>query len=77
MNFIMSRKDERNPARLGASAQLVELFPVSTNLICVSPSKFLPAGRIVSEPIAQHGTWRDVLIPRIDTRVRFAHAARP
>jgi hypothetical protein len=48
----MGRKDQRYPARPGASTQLVELFPVSVNLIRVSSPKLLPAFGIMPEPIA-------------------------
>jgi hypothetical protein len=77
MNFVMSRKDECNPACLSARPELAELIPMSANLIGVSSSKFLPAGGIMPKPIAQHGTGRDALIPLIDSCVRFADAPGP
>jgi uncharacterized protein involved in response to NO len=47
---------------------------MSVNLIRVAPSKFLPAGRIMAEPIAQHAIGTMVL--GVMTRVSLGHSAR-
>jgi len=77
MRFVMGCKDERYPARPGACAQFVELFRVLVNLIRVSLSKRLPARGIMSKPLAQVGTGRDVFQPMVDGGVLLAKASGP
>lgn len=75
--FVMGREDERYSAQPGVAAQFVKLFRVPADLIRVSLSKFLPAGGIMPEPLAQGGAGGDVFHPLIDSGVRLAKASGP
>src|SRR6185437_10864816 len=43
----------------------------------IAVAKFRPALGVMSEPLAQLGTWRDLLHPFIDCGVRLLHSSRP
>src|SRR5665213_2122540 len=47
------------------------------HLVSITASKFLPTRRIVSEPLPQRGTGRNILEPLIDGRCFLCHATGP
>lgn len=58
-------------------AQVIELFAVLVEFGRVSTTELFPARWLVSEPLPEFGTGRDILGPLIDLCRLFLHAARP
>src|SRR5437870_1385012 len=77
VGLVMCRVDERDCAFPHQAAQSVKFIAVLTDFRCVSPAKFLPASRIVSEPFPKFGAWREFLHPTVDRCVGLLDPARP
>jgi hypothetical protein len=61
--LVMGREHERDPAVLRKHAQPVELVRALPDLALVTAAEFLPATRIMAEPLAQTGAGRNFLHP--------------
>jgi hypothetical protein len=62
---------------IGIVTVSLELVRVLPDLALVTAPEFLPATRIMAEPLAQTGAGRNFLHPFIDRRIGFFHPTRP
>ena len=71
MNGVVRGEHERDRPVARHVAQFGERVRVLMQLFDVATAKFRPASGIVPEPFSQIPSWRNLLGPFVDRRVRF------
>lgn len=77
VGLVMSRVDERDRAVSYQVAEPVELIAMRVDFRRISPTEFVPAGGIVSEPFPKLGAWREFFHPAVDAGIDLLDPARP
>lgn len=77
MSLISRRINKRNWTMPCKTSELIDPLFMLVQLSTVPPSKFLPANRIMSEPLSKRSAWSNILHPMINSRIGFPDSARP
>lgn len=77
MDSVARRVDERDRSFAGAAAQILDRLPMGGELSAIAAPELVPATRIMVEPPAQFGGWRDLLEPLVQLGLRLAEAPWP
>ena len=77
MDFVLGRVDERDWAFAGTPMEIPKGFGSTGELQAIAAAELVPALRVVSEPPAQIGGWRDFLDPLVQLGLGLAKTARP
>jgi hypothetical protein len=65
MNLVASPIDERQRAFTGTATESFEGFGMPAEFYSIAALELIPALRIVTEPPAQIGGWRNLLDPLV------------
>ena len=77
MGLVLRGKDQGQGALPGKTAEARQHFAMAGELRTIAAAEFGPSLRVMPEPFAELGAWRDVLEPIVELRFRFADSAWP
>src|SRR6185312_16335949 len=75
--LIARAVDERDSSATRGRGDRPPCLGMRIELATIPLPEFSPLSRIMTEPFAQFGAWRDILHPCLDLQFRLGHAARP
>src|SRR6516162_2642298 len=73
----VEQKLERPVIKAFNNIYALEFVRMMPDLRLVASSEFLPAFRIMAEPLSQFGTWRNLFHPFIDRGIGLLHSTGP
>ena len=77
VDFVLGRVDERDWAFAGTPMEIPKGFGSTGELQAIAAAELVPALRVVAEPPAQIGGWRDFLDPLVELGLGLSKTARP